>query len=164
MMVDGTVTNAPNAHVVLLVPSPIPGQADLQFETDLADFKFQIGVGSRLLHSMATLWSIPQVEDQQQPPVPFKTMLDSTLSFTFPTVAQMTSIRGVLRDSFNLPPPAFLARALVDNKVVSNVAPTDGAGGRPGRHADGDDRFHADGPRQWAAVPGPARPAGRGGE
>ena len=128
VIIEGTVTNAPNAHVVVLVANPIPGQPDLQFETDLAKFKFQIGVGRRLMHSMATIWLIPNVGSQLQPPVPFMTMLDSTLSFAFPADAEMTVVRGVLHDSLDGPASAFQVRAFVDNNVVSNVASTDDSG------------------------------------
>ncbi|MEP6653617.1 MAG: hypothetical protein ABJA82_09680 [Myxococcales bacterium] len=128
VVVEGTVTNAPKAHVILLVPSPIPGQADLQFETDVAGFKFQLDVGSRLLHSMATIWLIPNVDAPKQPPVPFQTMLGASLSFTFPAASEMTVVRGILHDWWDMPPAPFMARALVDSKVVSNVAITDDFG------------------------------------
>ena len=128
VVVDGTVTNAPNSHVVLLVANPIPGQPDLQFETDLADFKFQLGVGRRLLRSTATIWLIPTVGAQQQPPVAFVTMLDSILSVTFPPAAQMTALGGILHDSLDLPANQFQVRALVGGNVVSNVASTDQGG------------------------------------
>ncbi|MBC8132387.1 MAG: hypothetical protein H7X95_05345 [Deltaproteobacteria bacterium] len=128
VVVQGTVTNAPNAHVIVLVANPIPGQADLQFETDLANFKFQLDVGSRLIKSLATIWLIPTIENQHLPPVPFQTMLDSSLTFTFPPAAKMTAIRGVLHDSLNQPASGFLVRAHVRSKVVSNVATTDDTG------------------------------------
>jgi hypothetical protein len=127
VVVEGTVTNAPNSHVVLLVANPIPGQDNLQFETDLADFKFQISVGKRLLRSMATIWLMP-VDPQKKPPVPFVTMLDSILTFTFPPEAQMTALGGVLHDSLDMPAAAYEARALVGGDVVSNVALTDDGG------------------------------------
>ena len=126
--IDGTVTNAPNSHVVMMVASPLPGQPDLQFETDLTDSKFQITVGSSILRSMGTLWLTPSAEPQNLPPVQLVAMLSPSLSFTFPPVSQLITIRGVLHDSLDQPAVPFFARALVGSKVVSDTVTTDASG------------------------------------
>jgi hypothetical protein len=128
VVLTGTVHNGAAAHVVVLTPSPIPGQADLQFETDLADFNFQLGVGASLLQSRATVWLLPKTQTPGQPPVPFLTTLDTVLNFTFPASAEMTVVRAILHDSLELPASGYMARAYVGTSVVSNAATTDELG------------------------------------
>jgi hypothetical protein len=127
-VIKGTVTDAPDARVVLTVTSPIPGQSDLRLETLLTNSQFELGIGRMLLSSTGTLWLTPTAPAVDQPPTRFQTMLNSTLGLAFPTTSEMTPVRGTLLDSLDVPQKGYTVRAFAEQRVVSNTDTT-GPGG-----------------------------------
>ncbi|MES1206565.1 MAG: hypothetical protein ABUS79_11575 [Pseudomonadota bacterium] len=137
VMINGSVVEAaalatpslaPNAHVSATLPSLLPGQTNIQFQTDLVAFKFTVGVSQRLIGKQAMLWLKPDAKTPAQPPVPFVAVLDPTMTLEFPRSADMLVVRGFLHDSLDAPEMGFVARAYFGDTVVSNAVTTDEAG------------------------------------
>jgi hypothetical protein len=128
VLIKGTVTDAPDARLVLALPSPIPGLGNLRLETVLTNSQFELGIGRRLLAVMgAVLWLTPAANDTQ-PPAAFHTMLNTTLGLAFPTISEMTPIRGKLLNLLDAAQSGYLARAVIGGQVVSNTTMTGPAG------------------------------------
>jgi len=118
-----------NAHVLVTIPSRLPGRVPQQLGTEMAMNQFMFGVGSSRLDTVTAtfLFTPGTTNSQTQPPIPLSAKLEPLLDFTFPTNDQMSVIHGQLVDGQNNPLADYLARAMYQGpqgQQVSNMFPT----------------------------------------
>jgi hypothetical protein len=141
VMLTGTLTSdaasAPlmTAHIVLDVPSAIPGRPDLQFEADLQPASvtkmpsptFTLAVPAGLVGRTGTLRVLPGAPDNAtRATASFTVTVEPTLELALP--ARSLTVRGRLLSALGDALSGLVARAFQSGDLVSNVGQTDGAG------------------------------------
>lgn len=129
-----TLPYSTEAHVVVTLPSRIPGRPALQVATpEMVMNKFTFGLGSSRVDTVVgTFDFLPgTASSQSQPPIPLTAMIEPYLSFTFPAKDEMTVIRGQLVDDQGRPLGGYLARAfsVAQGAQISNTLPTSAVDG-----------------------------------
>jgi hypothetical protein len=128
---DASTATLKAAHVVLKVPSLIPGRPALQYETDLlppgADgaVTFSMAVSSACLGRMGTLQILPTMpDDATHAPATFTMPVASSLSVAVPT--KTLTVKGRVLTALGDPVGGLIARAFSSGALVSNVSATTG--------------------------------------
>lgn len=118
------------AHVVLTVPSAIPGRPELTFETNLPESavagvvpSVMLAVPADVLGRAGTIQILPTAPDNlAHAPVRQKVVVAPTLQVALP--AKALTIRGRVLSAVGDPRPGFTARAFSDGSLLSNSAVT----------------------------------------
>jgi hypothetical protein len=129
---DTTTVPFTVAHLVLTVPSTIPGRPDLQFETDLPPRKsgppvFTLQLPKAIFGRAGTFQVLPlSPTDAAHEPVRLSLPIAEQVELPLPT-ARLT-VHGRLVSALGDPRGGFTARAYLGTKLVSNVDVTTTAG------------------------------------
>ncbi|HVZ75481.1 MAG TPA: hypothetical protein VHJ20_24075 [Polyangia bacterium] len=123
---DAAATPLMAAHFVLTVPSTIPGQPDLQFETDLptvantATPAFSLDVPKAIVGRTGTFEVLPlSPSDAHEAPV--RASLPVAAQVELPRPSTRLTVRGRLLSAVGDPRAGFTARAFLGADLVSNV-------------------------------------------
>jgi len=128
--VSATVTSevtlfAQEAHVQVTIPSDIPGQAPLQFGTEMAKntFTFSLAESRVVKNANASFLFTPGITAQTQPPVLLRRPLAPMIELTFPTKTELIAVNGQLVDPNGVPFVGESYRAQLSHQrtLVSNV-------------------------------------------
>jgi hypothetical protein len=118
------------AHVVLTVPSAIPGRPDLTFETNLPESaaagvvpSVTLPIPSDLVGRRGTIQILPTAPDNlTHAPVRHEIVVAATMQVALP--AKALTIRGRVLSAVGDPRPGFTARAFSGGALLSNAAVT----------------------------------------
>jgi hypothetical protein len=122
----GDTTTPSTAHLVLSVPSALPGRPDLHFETDLPPAKdagppaFTLQVPTTFLGRTAIFQVLP-LPPSDQTNAPQRAALVIGEKVTLPVPASPLSLHGRLLSAVGDPRSGFTARAYRGADLVSNV-------------------------------------------
>ncbi len=123
---DATATTLSAAHVVLSVPSTLPGRPDLHFETDLTPAKdasaafFTLQIPTAFMGHTATFQVLPlPPSDATNAPQRGTTVIAEKIAL--PAADAALSLHGRLLSAVGDPRSGFTARAFRGADLVSNV-------------------------------------------
>jgi hypothetical protein len=121
------------AHIVLAVPSTIPGRPDLQFETDLPAAKdaaaptFRLSVPAPILGRSGRFQVLP-LPPSDRDYAPLRATLPVATGLVLPLAGTRLTVRGRLLSAVGAPRGGFTARVFLGGELVSNVDVTTAAG------------------------------------
>jgi hypothetical protein len=118
------------AHVVLTVPSAIPGRPDLTFETNLPESAaaglvpaVTLPIPADIIGRRGTLQILPTAPDNvAHAPARFDVTVATAVTLNL--AAKALTIRGRLLSAVGDPRPGYTARAFTDGVLLSNAAVT----------------------------------------
>jgi hypothetical protein len=128
---EGTAAPVTVGHVILTVPSLIPGRSDILYETDLPAVMdgvlgpptFTLAVPRGVLGRTGTIQLLPAAPDNStHGPALFPITVAPSVQFTVSSTA--ISVRGRSLSALGDPRPGFMARAFQGSQLCSNVDTT----------------------------------------